>query len=353
MAQQKQIGFTMTLSIHDICSKAEWFLYGIKEEGPHFCFVKTTRERLDELAFHDGRTPIRMEPTALLIPVTDALTGRQEKDTNNPRATRLIVHISFCASTLLARALNSPRSLSYREPRIFAQLSSMKFKGHPLSKNDDLWQSILEFSFAQFRKTWYTDQKAFVKPSNWANRLLLDLNDIGQHRCVFLTMPAREYVIANLRGGQSRIRYSIDLLNHMAHEDRKLRSIVESIDRSRAPASMKLVKMLTVLYEAQSRLIKRLRARLNSRQYVELTKKTLLAEPVSSLETASRALGLDLSTDQIQRNIEEHFAVHAKEVERVAFSRAAEEDANLRLEEQFRDEIAVAADFGRVLETDS
>ncbi|MEM7432731.1 MAG: hypothetical protein AAF351_12480 [Pseudomonadota bacterium] len=208
-----------------------------------FEFVRVSQRSLEAVAFHDGRSTFSSSHERIRVPIDDALTAYGAESSVAPR---LILHSSFCGSTLLSRSLGSLTNVvSYREPQVLIELADR-------SSAFDRSNTVAHFAIEQFQKTWTNDQQAILKPSNWANTLLeANLNHWPTAKVVVLSQDLTTYLVANLRGGKARMRYSLNLLSRHSVAAPHVREDVEKIERSSLDGIDEVLRLLAIGYRHQ------------------------------------------------------------------------------------------------------
>ena len=170
-------------------------------------FMPTDAPRLARPSFIDGRSDFSSgKPVSLpLDAVLDELTAPV------PGPDRMIFHVSFCGSTLLARMLELPGSaFVLKEPNALVDLADWKKAGGKIGP-------ALDWLRGSLRRRWSADEPVVVKPSNWANNLLPELMaDPSAIRPLFVTMQRRPFLIAVLRGGRDRLAFTARTAAHLA-----------------------------------------------------------------------------------------------------------------------------------------
>lgn len=187
-----------------------FFLHGIDFRNGCVTFLRTDRDRLESAAFLDGRVPLTDEP-ALVVDIEALL--------NRPRAhsapDRVIAHMSFCGSTLLARLLDQPGEvMSYKEPQVFIDLSDAIAGSFGREAAAMATGPLLEIVRAKFRRGFTNTERGVVKPSNWVNPALHRLVTYDT-RHLLIEIGPRAFLTAVLRGGRERIAFTLRATAHL------------------------------------------------------------------------------------------------------------------------------------------
>jgi hypothetical protein len=169
-----------------------------------FFFRDVTRDSLSRPAFLDGRTPFWLGEG-------QAQPARPVASAGEAQATRLILHIGFCGSTLLASVLDQPgRALVLREPHILAAIAEQ-------TRDQESAKPLLWKAFHLLSRRFEADEAVVIKPTNWFNSLapLIAAAPGGMHP-VFVTSTTADTLIAAFRGGNERITFLVRLAGHLA-----------------------------------------------------------------------------------------------------------------------------------------
>lgn len=329
---------------HAIFSSPDWMLVGFDPDRYVFTFVKTSRARLKDAIFHDGRTPISLDDELVVVPVQNALDWQFDLGIlHTPH--RVIAHISFCGSTLLARTLDiDGRVMSFREPQVFVDLANAKAMCHRVSMESTQWSMITRFVLNQFQRAWRTKEVSIIKLSNWANNLLFDWSQLSEPlRLVVVHMDLESYIIANLRGGRRRLEYSLNLLNHLTTASGKHRSVVAQVEASKADPFQQVLRHLATCYDLQQVLLFNAAQKMDRPQHVQwMTKSEIVDTPTVSVSRAARVFGLELDQETIEKAIARSLTNHAKSQWRDQFRISAETTANDQISKQYGDQIVAA-----------
>ncbi len=150
-----------------------------------FGILPVTDELIERAAFLDTRLPV---PFADAVQVPAADVGEL------PRG-RLawIFHTSFCASTLLARALHVAPHVALKEPLVLRRLADARKSGWPL-------EGLLEPTVALLGRPWHPGGAVIVKPTHVALNLATSLLAASpESRAVILTSTLEDFLLSNLK----------------------------------------------------------------------------------------------------------------------------------------------------------
>lgn len=203
----------MSLFLPAILSDPQYLPHAIDPGGNSITFLPTTRERLRRPSFIDGRSDFATGP-AVSLPL-DAMLA-EAGAARAGEVDRMIFHVSFCGSTLLARMLDVPgASFVLKEPNILVELAGWR-AAHGAG-DDPRFAPALAWVRAALRRHWRAGERVLIKPSNWANNLLEDLTaDPSSLRPLFVTMERRPFLLAVLRGGRDRLAFTAQVAAHLA-----------------------------------------------------------------------------------------------------------------------------------------
>ena len=184
-------------------------LHRFDAAGGRLELIPTRPELLRAAAFIDGRSPIAAGPVETL-----RLAAATAREAPPPGPDRLLVHIGFCGSTLLARLLDVPGAvLALREPNVLADLANWRARLDDRGRDDCRFDGVLDLALASLRGRW---EVTLVKPSNWANNLLPRLAARPGLRLVALVDTRAAFMTAVFRGGRERIAFAARSLVHLA-----------------------------------------------------------------------------------------------------------------------------------------
>ena len=175
---------------------------------PDLHMIRFARVRPDILraqTFLDGRTPFTDGP--VYSAELDAVAAAMRSDiVPSP----MLLHVSFCGSTLLSNLLDVPGSaLGLREPAVQIALASAPA---PTPERTAKAAYIVEALLSRPMD----GQAMVIKPSNWVNNLLPIWTDQGMADPIFLTASPRAFLRSVFRGGRDRLAYTMRLAQHLA-----------------------------------------------------------------------------------------------------------------------------------------
>ena len=183
-----------------------WFLDHLDIGSGQARFVKAGRDRLRGEAFLDPRWDRAGLPSAHL-----AGSALDAAASERPRL-NFVWHTSFCCSTVLAALLDRPGlNLSLKEPRALVDLADLKRRQQGL-KRPGLARAVFGLYARRFSPT----EQILIKPSNFANNLILDAAHMTDGRMLMLYSSCRSFLISILKAGEARRGYVRELFVSLA-----------------------------------------------------------------------------------------------------------------------------------------
>jgi len=330
------------VALKDIISMPEWFPVSIDADNQEIVFINVDKKSLINASFHDGRTAIEYTRDPVSVSIDAAIDCAN--NTPMPEAiTRIVAHTSFCGSTLLSRLLSlGGACFAYREPQVLVELTALKAQGHQITRVSDLWSRLVGFIAGQFSLPWTFDQGVLLKPSNWANGLLNDLPSNLNYRIVAMTSSISSYLCAHLRGGDARIRYSLNLLKSLRNLIDGLGARIDHIEKLPLSPLSNVLHLLALCLLAQESLIRQAQQRFE--QPLRLTKEQLLEDPERATLASAKALGLS-QTQAAGIGFHETLQSNAKEDHASRYSASKEEAYTEQLMQSCGGDISAACDW--------
>lgn len=261
-----------------------WFLHGIDPIVGKAKEVETTRARLAQATFLDGRE--RYWDGSRIVDVI--ATGQAT------RANPFVFHQGFCGSTLLSRLLAQSGALVLREPHALVDIAAARprlLDGGGTASLD----SMIDYALDRLGAIAPPDGEGLlIKPTSWANVLLQDLCVRGRiDRALFLTMDRRAFLVAGFRGGRDRLEYCLRLAGPMAAVlPRANDHLRDAIGRSEDPLD-RAAHIVALLWLMQVRLFDSVIAANDWPDSARLDFADLLTDPEGATIRAAEWLGLD------------------------------------------------------------
>lgn len=305
-----------------------WFPAVLNLAQHEIKFRKISCSDFENVPFHDGRDEF-LQNVCKSVPLQD-LIGAYE-NAQPADFDRVILHQSFCGSTFLAKLLTiGGKAQSYREPQILIDLVEA----------ETLLPQIARAVLARFRCAPDDRAAAFVKPSNWVNSYLISNNILSRARLILIDIELAEYLVANLRGGKDRIRYSLNLLNHALRFAPEWTEHVKTIQAQGGLDPLEsTLRLLSVLHIIQSNDFLTLKLQNNSR-VLALSLKDIQSRPLDSAAAAANWLGLDVSAAELAARHEAISGLHAKSMTPRGFNLSIEAALNNNISQKFAQPLA-------------
>lgn len=299
---------------HVLCSPHN-FLHSINIKAGVFEFVSTSRSRLSELSFLDGRVPLNESKQTIELPIDKVLNWYQTQTIRpNSQVNRFIFHMSFCGSTLLARTLDRPgRVLCYKEPQILLQLAELKSQESSLYRDRERWKPLIGFVLSQLRLQFNPGEASIIKPSNWLNSMLPELLfDGGDSKVVLLSISREAFLISIFRGGGERVQFMHSVLRHLNKAFPEYSSAASDAEASSQDSIELFARLALLTHAIQSKAFSRVAERMLTTEVFHCSYEELVNSPVEQLNSLSKVLQLGLHKDELASAISTNFAKHSK-----------------------------------------
>lgn len=279
-------------ALAQVLEDSRWLPHQLNAEG-QLVLVETSRQKLASLPFVDGREPFATG-SGLIVQLADALAAKWQRP---PGPDRMIFHMAFCGSTLLATLLDQPgKTFVLREPNLLADLANM---AHPASRDEAL--RALPIVCDLLRRRWSKNERTVVKPSNWVNPLLPQLTDPGQDvRSIFITIEPHEYLMAVFRGGRPRLEFVVRSAFHFL-EGRRDRN--ELLAEAIAPADplARAARFALLAHKLQADLFREAIKQRGWTDECRLSFAMIDHDPLASAIKAAKLLGLTNQAGEIEQ----------------------------------------------------
>jgi hypothetical protein len=171
----------------DAAADPHWFPESFDPLRGEIGLVHTDRDDLATQIFLDhrwkrGARRLRFRPDEL----------RQQG--NDPAALAIVWHTGFCCSTLLAKALQSERTISLCEPQILPEIADAGREG--VFARKATLRSIPRLAFDLLARPFQPDGAIVLKPAPAANVLLPEAARRPNTRSLFLYSDCRSFLIS-------------------------------------------------------------------------------------------------------------------------------------------------------------
>lgn len=310
-------------AIRDLLGNPQFLLHRIDPAQERVEFVPTSRERLRDAAFIDGRSDFSIGPAigADLADVASAPLG------DGPF--RYIFHISFCGSTLLARLLDQPgRSLTLREPNCLVDLADWKVAQK--ASHDPSFVAMVSRAAQSLNRRWEAGEPVTVKPSSWVNPVLPDLTGLSSPLLpVFMIMGREEFLLAVLRGGTERLSFTARLAAHVAAVLPDGAGLVgQAIEAGLDPIG-KALHLSVLGHQLQLRLFTDAMDQHGWQSDRVIRLSEVQERPFETATRAAALLDVDLTADHLRVACRKWAAEHAKGSPAFSVDKRREEDADV------------------------
>ena len=314
--------------------KADYLLMRIDEHHEELIFRPVSQTMIRNAPFLDDSVRYPGSQDQFRVPISKALDWQAGTIAQPPK---LIIHTAYCGSTLLANMLaNMNEMLVYKEPAVLSSLMSLKAENHKLTHDPALWQNLIRFVLIQLQKSWNT-KPALIKPSNWINPLIPDLQAAAPDlRLQVITTDLESFLLASLRGGRDRLQYTLSLLNHLLAAGQVDRSRVLEVEQGGLSPLQRLLRLLSIVHNTQQTWLSRISPRSDWIHHDDLR-----ISPEVTMTKAALNLDLPLKSETSPYALEEELNQNAK-TPGTPFDSQHETSENLRLRNEFREELAEA-----------
>lgn len=300
----------------NILESPEYLLHGIDVNGGTFVFLKTTRNKLAETSFIDGRDSMSDLPL-ITLPIEELLQWQQNHNNDNT-VNRYIFHHSFCGSTLMARVLDiEGKVFSYKEPQILIQLAELKTAQNSYYRNKMTWKSLMSFVLSQFKQQWSNNEVNVIKPSSWLNSMLPELLfDGGASKAIFLSISRENFLIAVFRGGGDRIQFVYSLLKHLKTAYPEYSKVISLVENSQLTTVELFSRLTLITHSIQTKAFSRSIAMMNEGDHNSYSFSEFINNRTPCVHGVSSTLQLGLSEQELNNSLSNKFKKHSKIIQR-------------------------------------
>jgi hypothetical protein len=183
-----------------------WFLDHLDLETGQARFVRADRATLSAQPFLDPRWD-RSRRGSAAMPGADL-----DRTETAPVPLHFIWHTSFCCSTVIAALLDQPgRCLALKEPRALVDLADLKRRQQGLKR-----PGLTSALFGLYARRFEPDEQILIKPSNFANNLIVEAATLSDGRMLMVYSSCRSFLISILKAGEARRGYVRQLFISLA-----------------------------------------------------------------------------------------------------------------------------------------
>jgi len=340
----------MSKLVESILEGSEFFLTKLNVSSGFLEFLRTDIATLQRASFLDGRSELSVDENIYTVSLADAMSWYEARGSAWNQG-RLIFHIAFCGSTLLSRVLDTSQSVFvYKEPQVLTDLEVVMRQGGTFGPGGYAWGQVLGLVLSQFNSPPDAACARVIKPSNLMNSIVPDI--CGPHdknRAVFLAMEPRSFLIAVLRGGSKRVSYIFRVLENLRATVPAIGRIVSNMNLEGEGELPLVARKILLAHALQMRIFAQAMASLPNDRYYQLSYEQLVESPHEHIGKVSSCLNLQLSPQQISRNIDSTFELHSKVNDRPFDSRTAAA-ANVQVSEHYGEVIDDALKWYRQLD---
>jgi hypothetical protein len=321
------------LDAKDIVNNPDFMLYRIDIDQAELHFLEVTADTYRKSTYLDNRIQHTKE-RLIALPIDEVIRAFQHVPASHAPI-KFLFHISFCCSTLLARALQSPgNTLVIREPWIFFQMSSVKTRMQSTGEWGKQGPALIDLMLTLLNKTYGPNEHIVIKPSNLANNVIDDvLTALPGANGILLYTDLHEFIISNLKKPDE----TKQKIPWLASEAAALVNYKESFPDI-IPAQLPHLRAAAVFWHAQMLHFEHLLVSWPERLRV-LNSRTLLENPAVTLSSVSEWLQLDLPAGHFDNIINGSvWHSHAKDP-RYSYDKESKESENREMVERHSDEI--------------
>jgi hypothetical protein len=303
----------MNKPVESILESPEFFLTELNVTSGFLKFLHTDTTALQRASFLDGRSELSLEKNIYTVSLSEAMSWYEARGRSWNQG-RLIFHIAFCGSTLLSRVLDTSESVFvYKEPQVLTDLEVAMRQGDTFCPSGHAWDQVLGLVLSQFNSSPTDSFARVIKPSNLMNSIVPDIFGLDdKNRAVFLSMAPRAFLIAVLRGGSDRVAYIFRVLENLRATAPAISKIVDNMNLKDASEMFLVARKILLTHALQTRIFSQAMASLSDDRYYQLSYEQLMASPHEHIGKVSAALDLQLSPEQINKNIDSTFKLHSK-----------------------------------------
>lgn len=302
----------MSVSLDAVVADPHWLCIGYQRDRRELHFAHCDDARLDDAPFLDepwldfsARCAFGLEEVTALLPAPDARPPP-----------RLVLHTSFCCSTLMARCLETPgRVRALRELTAFNGLARTRLR---LPPDSTAWPRLVECIGWLSSRAFDADGMTINKPSNVMLGAVPDL--LAAHPrasaiAMFSDLPA--YLVSCAKKGRGA---QAQLLAMHDATDPASRFAARFGLTPAALGPLELGALIWHLHMDLLRAVDRVRV---------LDASRFLAEPLAAVQAAQRWLGIDVEADTTRDRVEHEMRRNAKQTDAIYDPTRREQEARL------------------------
>lgn len=317
----------------DILSDPHWFPVHFDLQQDTLTFLKTTRDDLSKAAFLDQRFYQQTEQFHT-IRLSRALNSSLERHDIS-----WIFHTAFCASTLMARALDIPgKTLALKEPDILMQLANTLRMAKREGRSLDPIKPVCDCIFALLSRRFFDQERVLIKPTNPANFLMTFIIGRGDP-ALFMTSPLKVFLTSILRKGEEGAAFIRSLYNIFALDGNGLSKISE-----RDALRFTDMQITAMIWQHQHEDMTEI-ASIYPDQIRSLDGLSFPLDPIRHMNAASDFLKLGLGDEDIRQNATGSVFKQNAKFSDQSFDTATRDAENANLEVIFSDRLKATIDW--------
>lgn len=279
-------------------AEAGWFPADLHVPQRQFTMLRIAQDVLERSVFLDTRIEADIETGQPLN--ADAICVQQ------PERLGWLFHTSFCASTLLARALHDPpRCMVLKEPLVLRRLADARHSRWAVPFDD-----LIEKSAWLLGRPWQVGGSVVVKPTHAALNMATDLMaHTSQSHAIVLTSSLRDFLISNIKK-TAETQAKIGVLAERALGACSLHERLSATALS--PPDM--LCAAAVQWAAQREVVAELLQAVGPQRVRILDMQDLEADLLSAVTQVATWLGVDIDPDRLRTRVRQVQTRNAKAV---------------------------------------
>ncbi|MEL7231893.1 MAG: hypothetical protein AAGJ85_05225 [Pseudomonadota bacterium] len=317
----------------DLLKDPHWFPVHFDFGQDTLTFLKTTRDALSKGSFLDQRffLPDDRFQAVRLSQALQAHIPRQPIS--------WIFHSAYCASTLMARALDvNGKTLALKEPDILMQLSNAFRMARRANLDTRDIERVRNLIFALLSRRFSPDERIIIKPANPANYLLQDVLSCGE-KALLMTSDLETFLTSVLRKGGDGTSFMRVLYNIYTLDGTGLSKISE-----RDALRFTDLQVAAIIWQHQHEDLTAA-AKIYPDQTRAINGLAFLPDRLKYMRAASDFLSMNLTDRDLETNVNGPVFTRNAKFSDQTFDNAEREAQNARLQETFADRLKSTIDW--------
>ncbi|MEM1037173.1 MAG: hypothetical protein AAGI14_10480 [Pseudomonadota bacterium] len=317
----------------DILSDPHWFPVHFDLQQDTLTFLQTTRDSLSKGAFLDHRF-YQQTDRFHKVRLSHALNCPLERHDMS-----WIFHTAFCASTLMARALDvHGKTLALKEPDILMQLANTLRMAKREGRSLDAIKPVCDCIFSLLSRRFSDQERVLIKPTNPANFLMTFVLGRGDP-ALFMTSPLKVFLTSILRKGEEGAAFIRSLYNIFALDGTGLSKISE-----RDALRFTDMQITAMIWQHQHEDMTDV-AKMYPDQVRAIDGLSFPLDPTRHMKAASDFLKLGLGDEDIAQNANGTVFEQNAKFSDQSFDTATRDAENARLENMFADRLTATINW--------